>query len=341
MVSAKSLQKAVIDLQSTSPFPGILKIGILGFAVVTLIYLSWTATDLSSFIFFSFLTGIVYAPLLITTHDAIHHTLTGWKWFDEIVPRIIAYPILWLHGTYGEIHKIHHKMNGDDLNDPERVQWSVEEYAQASSLTKIYVKRQWFFDIFVLAGCGLILKTLLASSKFAKKSRSIRKQLFFDLFFIVTTNSVIYGIASYYGHTVKYFCFWLILERIGGGILQLRAHIEHYGLWGKGRHYFETQCFACRNIRTNFFVSWYFNHLNFHSVHHAFPRIPFYQLKTAHQRISQLYLDNLAQLPTANGYLFTSLNLARNPQLIGQTDANSAQGKRKMIPIKSIIISNV
>ena len=36
-------------------------------------------------------------------------------------------------------------------------------------------------------------------------------------------------------------------------------------------------------------VSWFFNHLNFHSVHHAFPRVPFYALEEAHQRFLALY----------------------------------------------------
>lgn len=124
------------------------------------------------------------------------------------------------------------------------------------------------------------------------------------------------------------------MERCTGAVMQWRSHIEHYGLWGKGRHYFETQVYTCRNIVTNGFTSWFFNRLNFHSVHHAFPRVPFYLLETAHRRFLELYGSaTIEHLVEDSGYLATSLRLATNPCVIGAADEKSVSRRRTMIRV--------
>jgi fatty acid desaturase len=115
----------------------------------------------------------------------------------------------------------------------------------------------------------------------------------------------------------KYLALWVILERVGGGLLQFRAHILHFGLWGKEANFFETQIFNSRNIRTNTFTSWYFVHLNFHSVHHAFPTVPFYNLREAHSRLRRLYSasEGRRELIEDTGYFQTALRLVRGLHL--------------------------
>jgi fatty acid desaturase len=333
MVSARDLQKAVLDLQTITPGPGLRKTAFLATITLALIYAAWTVDGTAPFLLLSVATGTVYAAWLITTHDAIHHTLTGMRWFDELVPRLMSHPIIWFHGTYSEIHKLHHKMNGDDLADPERVQWTEDEYARAGALGRFYVRHQWVLDIFVFGGIGLIYKTVRAALGFYGRSKGVRRELWLDVSGIVASNAILYGVAASHGMALKYFVFWLILERIGGGVLQWRAHVEHYGLWGRGRHYFETQAYNCRNLRTSRLTSWFFNHLNFHSVHHAFPRVPFYRLEEAHQRFMQLYGEGADKLIVDDGYLGTALALARTPMLIGAVDPESPRGRRLMVRV--------
>jgi fatty acid desaturase len=327
----KKLHALIKDLEHTGPWRGVTKYSFLLAMFLITSFFALSTDNTALFTVFTILAGFLAASLLILTHDAIHHTLTGWALFDEIAPRI-SNSILWFHGVYKEIHKIHHKMNGDDINDPERVQWTVEEYEKASTIKRFYIRNQWFFDIFVFAGIGLILKTLLHGFKNFNKSKAIRREFLFDSVGIITFNLIIYSIAYSNGIALKFFLFWLILERISGGILQWRAHIEHYGLWGKGQHFYETQLFNCRNIVTSPIVSWYFNHLNFHSVHHAFPRVPFYHLEEAHGRFKKFIAENQLNitLTEEKGYLNTSFMLARKPILIGPQKNQSKQ--RIMIP---------
>ena len=111
--------------------------------------------------------------------------------------------------------------------------------------------------------------------------------------------------------------YWFIVERVGGGLMQFRAHILHYGLWGKEANFFETQIFNSRNIRTNPLTSSYYVHLNFHSVHHAFPTIPFYNLEEAHKRMIALYANAQGRKAMAEeeGYLKTAWKLMKGLHL--------------------------
>ena len=334
VVTAKDLQRVVQDLQTTEPMPGLIKTAVLVSLTLGFIALGFSASYSPLGVLFAAVAGVFFGAWIITTHDAIHHTLTGISWFDEFVPRLFSFPCLWFHGTYSEIHKLHHKMNGDDVADPERVQWTLEEYNQAPPLVRFYIRHQWAIDIFVFAGIGLIIKTLRQGFKFYDRSKGLRREMWLDIVGILGANLLVYGVASRFGLASWWGITWLILERVGGGIMQWRAHIEHYGLWGKGRHYFETQAYNCRNIRTDRLTSWYFNHLNFHSVHHAFPRVPFYKLETAHKRFLELYgRHGVEPLEEVDGYLKSSMKLAFAPKVIGPVDPSSSHGARRMVPV--------
>ena len=334
MVTAKQLQRAVADLQSTRPGPGLLKVSICSVLFVAGAYVAMTASSLASFVIAAAFCGLVASVMIITTHDAIHHTLTGLIWFDELFPRLMSWPILWVHSIYSEVHKVHHKMNGDDIADPERVQWTREEYAQASQIGRFYVRHQWLFDIFVFAGFGLIFDTCKKGLRYARVSKSMRRAVLTDITGLLVVNGLIYSVAIAHGNGLRCLAFWLVMERCTGAIMQWRAHVEHYGLWGKGRHYFETQSYTCRNIQTNSFASWFFNRLNFHSVHHAFPKVPFYLLETAHQRFVDLYAKAGGEpLVEEQGYVMTAFKLARQPTVIGAPDPLSVSHRRSMVSL--------
>jgi fatty acid desaturase len=332
-VAPKLWQKAVLDLQATKPGPGLVKAATLTALVAPCAYGAVSAESGWAFFAWAALAGYFLVAMLITTHDAIHHTFTGWRWFDEIFPRLVSWPVIWVHGTYAEVHKLHHKMNGDEYADPERVQWTVEEYERAGPLGKFYVRHQWVLDILVFGGLGLIYKTASHAYRLRAKSKGIRRQLALDLVGIVGSNAVIYTVAASHGAAVRWFLFWVIAERMGGAVLQWRAHVEHYGLWGKGRHYFETQAYACRNVTTSRFVSWYMNGLNFHSAHHMFPRIPFYHLREAHRRLGDLARDHGAGLVQDLGYMAVTRRLVGAPALIGGVDPASERGSRMQVAI--------
>jgi len=314
-LTTKELRAVFSDFKIT-PWRGLLKACANTAVLILLITWMFSVDSLLLFVLIGVPTGFWYGSTLILTHDAIHHTLTGWKTFDEIFPRLLSYPALWFHGLYSELHRLHHKMNGNDPLDPESPHWTRERYDKSSKITQFYVRHHWGFDLFLFAGFGMLAKHLMAGISLYSQNKRIRKQLWADLFGILLVNGLIYTVAIYHHKGPRYLFFFLLMERTIGFVQQLRSKIEHYGLWDPTDSPFESQLFNSRNIKTSAITSWYFNALNFHSIHHGFPKIPFYRLKEAHKKLQDYCIKHGKPLLEDVSYLQTALRLAKQPFLI-------------------------
>ena len=330
----KDLPAATVDLYQVNAWAGLWRFSSLGFIFLSLVAIVWlTDNDL---IFWSItpIAGLFYVFWLICTHDTVHHTLTGWLWFERIMPRLVSYPMLWPYGVYAELHRLHHGWNGSDLRDPERVQWTQAEYEQAPPWLQWYVRHQWALDILGLGGIGLILKTVLNGLRFRAIVPQMRLQLWIDCIGIVIVQATLLTLTALHGELVRYLIFWLILERVIGAVGQIRDHLEHYALWGKASGHQLTQLYACRNLKTSPLVGWLMGGLNYHAVHHAFPGIPFNRLPEAFDRIqSVLHQHNLPSMQQGNGYLQETLYFFRHLSVISEATADNTTGRRLMISI--------
>jgi len=317
-VDPKALARAVAPYESTEPWQGLFKFFILLLPILFgAKWLVFDSPDLMTMILVTVPFAFLYSSLLITTHDALHTTLTGSKWFDEIAPRLISWPVYSIHSVYQEVHKLHHNMNGSNLSDPERVQYTVTEYQNSSKAMKFFIRNQWFFNLFIFTGVGIIYKTALFGANFFKTSKTMRRAFFLDAFGIALVNSVIVTLAITQDRFLYYGIWYFVTQYVVGFVLQLRAHVEHYGLWGKGKNFYDTQVWNCRNMKVPFYVSWYFNFLSFHTIHHAFPRVPFYKLREAQNAMREVYEKSGLTIPESElGYIKQSLELAKNPVLI-------------------------
>jgi fatty acid desaturase len=330
----RELHTAIADLCQVDPRVGLFRFATIGAVFLGLAALAWSVTDLPTFVAIAAIAGIFYAFWMICGHDMIHQTLTGWPWFETITPRLMTWPMLWPYGLYATLHRLHHGWNGIDLRDPERVQWTAEEYRRANPFLRWYVSHQWFFDIFVLGGIGLIVKTFSNGWKLRTVLPQLRSQFWLDLTGMLLIQAGLLAFFSYQGEVGRYLLFWLILERAVGAIVQARDHLEHYGLWGQTGDYQLTQLYACRNLKTYPWVGWFMGGLNYHAVHHAFPNIPFNRLPEAFQRIQTvLQRRGLPLMLEGNGYLRATLQLGQHPSAIGAVNPQDLTGRRDMVPI--------
>lgn len=313
----KDLKNATADLHQVNPLVGLWRLGVISLCFAAAIVLAWWKVGTWNFYFWTVVAGWFYAFLFVCTHDAVHHTLTGWVWLDEFSSRLIAWPMLWPFGCYSQLHRLHHGWNGTNLQDPERVQWSWEEYQQASQLQRFYVRHQWPIDLFILGGIGLIIKTWFKAWRLKSSFPRLKFQFWLDTGGIALTILSLFALAYSHGVLLQALIFWLLLERVTGLILQTRDHLEHYGLWQNQGQYLLTQLYACRNLEVSPLVSWLMGGLNYHAVHHAFPTIPFNQLDIAFERIQAVLEQyNLPPMTLAQGYLFASLDLSHQTMLI-------------------------
>ncbi|WP_026731693.1 fatty acid desaturase family protein [Fischerella sp. PCC 9605] len=331
---SQELRQVTADLHQVNPLVGLLRFSILGLIFFSLVTLAWLTPKVSLFVGATMLAGIFYGYWLLCTHDMIHRTLTGWNWFDALMPRLIGWPMLWPHSIYAELHRLHHGWNGIDLRDPERVQWTWQEYQQAHPFVRWYVRHQWVCDIFVLAGFGMIFKTFIKGVRFQTVVPRIRQQLLLDITGMLMVNGILLILVISQGVLLRYLLFWLILERVAGVIGQTRDHLEHYALWGRFTGHQLTQFYACRNLNTSSLVGWLMGGLNYHGVHHAFPDIPFNLLPEAFHRIQGvLQQHGLPLMQLEPGYLKSTYWWSRHPSLIGEVDNSDTTGRHCMIPV--------
>ncbi|NJM99941.1 MAG: fatty acid desaturase [Phormidesmis sp. RL_2_1] len=314
----QELRAAVADLQDADPWAGLVRFISLGGLTLGMTILTWKTDHISLFILGAIATSLVYAFWLICNHDATHRRLTGWEWFDILMPRLISWPMLWPVGTYNQLHRLHHGWNGIDLRDPERVQWTTVEYLAAPAWQRWYIRHQWPIDILIFGGIGLIVRTFSQGIKQQNNAPHLRQQMLIDVVGIIGTQAAIFGIVALQMLSVwQYLLFWIVLERGIGIIVQTRDHLEHYGLWQQTTSYQITQLYACRNLTTPQWVNWLMGGLPYHSVHHAFPKIAYRRLPEAFQRIQAvLFRHQLPPLPTSLGYIATSLHLSGQTSLI-------------------------
>lgn len=237
--------------------------------------------------------AIVYTAILVTTHDCIHRSYTGIRSFDDYWPLIWSWLIYWPHRTYAEIHRIHHAMLGNNLDDPERPTFLKSEFEQAGLIKRWYIRHQWLVNIFVLGGIGFIVKHWQVAYRFRHRFPHLKNAMKRDAIGLGITSGIQWIVYVYFDCFTEYLMTFFIIERIAGGLLQLRALAEHYGLW-EGRHGELTyrQAMSCRNIKAGWLGRWLFNDLCFHSIHHVYPSIPWYKLGEAHLTIPA-YWDSI------------------------------------------------
>ncbi|HYO55947.1 fatty acid desaturase [Archangium sp.] len=297
------------DLQQTEPGPGLLQVacrlaGQCFWVAVTLS--AWQQQAYGLFAVGALLGGLWFASFMSLTHDAVHHTLTGIPVLDEVLARMVSWPMTWPIGVYAHAHALHHKLNGVDPRDPERVQPTEEEYARASPVKRWFMRHQLEFRIFVAGAFGLVSSLLLGALSRARTTPALRRVLLLDALGIALTTTTIYGTAYLVGGSdlvVGVLLQWLIYERCVGVAHQFRVHAEHYGRWQSRGNFLDTQYAATRNIESNALLRLFYNHLNRHAVHHMFARIPFYRLEEANRRLGDLYAQAGNVTHDSSGYL--------------------------------------
>ncbi len=315
-IDPRTLSKAVDGLTSVDARHGF-RLALIHMVVLnSLLFLTFWVDQPQYFFGLAMMTAVYYSAVMITSHDAIHHTLSGWYYFDEFVPRCFGYFIFWPHGLYAELHKLHHKQNGKDLADPERPTYSTEEYRASSRLGRWVIRHQWWISLFVSGGVGMLYRHIQHGIKLWPNHRSVRRAMVTDAVGIAFSFSIVIGVVLAFDIGLRFLVYILCVERVIGFFMQLRSHIEHYGLHVDAGPLIDTRLANCRNIVTNRFVSRFFNGLNFHSVHHAFPRIPYYNLREAHRRISAICQAAGQPLVESHGYVKTCIELARRPVLV-------------------------
>jgi fatty acid desaturase len=247
--------------------------------------------------------GVAYALLLIATHEMVHGTLLGWRRIETMIACLLSWPMAWPYLTYARLHRLHHRWNGRDPRDPERTDVLLVERLQASPLRRWQQSHQQPWRILVLGRVGLIADTMIKGLQLQRVDPRLGLARLGDGIGVVVVHTAMLSVAVVKGEIWHYLLFWLVLERVIGGIVQLRGLVEHHGLWQQHASPLQTQLYASRNIRCSAWFNGLMGGLPHHSAHHAFPWLCSARLPEASARIAAvLARHGAAPIPIADSY---------------------------------------
>ena len=282
------LHAAVADLRTTSTRPAqlrlllllsLLAIGAAGF---------WLLPAWPLRIAAAVLLALAETLLLIASHEACHGTLLRRRRLELWLASLISWPMLWPVHTYRLLHGLHHRWNGSDRRDPERL------HHQQPGRWPLLV---------VAGGAGLILKAVQQALLLQRDYPGLRRALLLDGLGMLIVQILILTLVMRHGQLLAYAFSWFVVERLAGALLQLRGAMEHWQLWRPQHHPLLTQLYSSRTVDVPAWLSELLGGLPHHSVHHAFPALPAAALPEATERVEAVLRSHgYPPLPRCEGY---------------------------------------
>ena len=282
------LHAAVADLQAKPVDPAIgrlaLLLGLLALGGIGYWMLPAWPLRLAA----ALLVALAETLLLIATHEACHGTLLGHRRLELALAALISWPMAWPLFSYRLLHRLHHRWNGCDRRDPERV-----------DLTQ----RSPWRPLVLAGGVGLILRTLQEVLQLQAQQPALRRALLIDAIGVCVVQGLILLVVFQHGQWLTYGLCWLLVERVAGALLQLRGAIEHWQLSQPQAHPLLTQLYSSRTVAVPGWLTSLLGRLPHHSVHHGFPTIPADRLEQATARVDEvLHRHGYPPLPRCQGY---------------------------------------
>ncbi len=247
---------------------------------------------------------VLYALVLISTHDISHGTLLGQGNLEQGVGCALSWPVGWPYLTYRNLHMLHHRMNGMDLRDPERREPTSDEAALAHPLRQWHFRHPFWGSALLMGGAQLIGSMFWFGWTLRRDHSRLLRGMRIDATGIVLVQILLVSLAIWLGGLLKLLLMLLVVERIVGAVMQVRGMIEHHGLWQRNSTYELTQLYTSRNIKAGWLVNFLMGGLPHHSLHHAYPSIPYHNLPTASQIAERVLSQHgKPRLPKAANYV--------------------------------------
>lgn len=298
------IQAEIAPLCRVNRHLGLLRLLVLLVPVVVGLVLFWRVDSLALASLWLVPAALAYALLMIATHDISHGTLLDLGSWEQALGCILSWPIGWPYRTYRNLHQLHHRMNGCDLRDPERREPSPAESARAGRWRRLHFAHPFWVSALVMGGLQLMASMFWCAWRLRPHHSRLMSGLRLDLIGILAVQLVMVSLAVLHGELLKWLLMLVIVERLVGAVMQTRGLIEHHGLWRSDTTYELTQLYSSRNITSGRWLNLLMGGLPHHSLHHAYPTIPYDQLPQASAIAEQiLRADGRAPLPRVPSYL--------------------------------------
>jgi fatty acid desaturase len=247
--------------------------------------------------------AVFYAFVMISTHDISHASLLDLGSAEQALGCALSWPVAWPYRTYRNLHQLHHRMNGMDLRDPERREPSEEELSRAGWWRRLHFRHPFWLSVLVLGGIQLIGSMFWFGWKLRDSHSRLVGGLISDGIGILVVQAAMFTWAIGHGQLIKLLLMLVVVERVVGALMQVRGMIEHHGIWKRFSTYELTQLYSSRNIAASSLVNLLMGGLPHHSLHHAYPSIPYDKLPQATSIAEEVLGRNgHPPLPKINSY---------------------------------------
>jgi fatty acid desaturase len=276
-------------------------VGITG----TLLWLTWgTWWAVPLFMVHGTFLNFLYAG----QHELSHGTVFRTKWLNEWVGRFFGF-VLFYPRTFDQVqHMAHHRYTQDWARDGElaRDPYNLSSYIMWMSGTTYWYTR---WRRIVRFSLGIVTEPYLPAYRKPELVREARVML--ALYALIAVVSVL-------GHSWAAVILWLAPMCVMKFTHQLQNTIEHLGLPHDDDILGNT-----RSTRTNAFLRWLAWQMQYHTAHHAFPAVPFHQLRELHKVV---FTDRGIEAPTMTywGFQAAALRAFAN----GKTESDYPSDRR-------------
>ena len=219
------------------------------------------------------LLGIVINFLYAGQHELSHWTVFKTKFLNEFFGRVIGFFMLFPRDYDQIMHFAHHRWTQDWERDGELTR---APYTLGSYLLWMSGITYWRNRVVGISrrACGIIIEPYIGASQEGKIIRESRWHL--------AGYGLIFSVSLYlesWGAVV----FWLLPMVLTKSVHQLQNTIEHLGLSHKADILNNT-----RSTRTNALMRWLCWQMPYHTAHHSYPSVPFWQLRKLNEKIESI-----------------------------------------------------
>lgn len=227
-----------------------------------------------AFILNTIIAYLLYIPMHEAAHKNISGTKYGYSWIDDVVGHVCSLPLRFSFSAHRLNHLKHHAFTNDKHKDP--------DYYVAGSLFLLPIKVVMSSIVLPLYFVETLFngKVSIVGSKVrkvlerngGKETLKTEKRFFF-------LNVMILLMFTAAGHLSLFLCVWYLPSKIAILFLNiLFAWLPHYPHEETDK-YLNTKVFLFPGS------SILLVGINYHLVHHLYPRVPYYKLASVYQEI--------------------------------------------------------
>lgn len=214
--------------------------------------------------------GVLINFLYAAQHELSHATVFKTRKLNEFFGRFVGFFMVFPRDFDQVMHFAHHQYTQDWERDGELVR---EPYTLTTYLLWLSGITYWRNRIFGLVRRtrGIILEPFIKPNEEAKIIRESRLHMLGYL--VIALVSALTG-------SWAVLTFWILPMVLTKPVHQLQNTIEHLGLSHESDILENT-----RSTRANALIRWLCWQMPYHTAHHTFPAVPFWQLKALNEKI--------------------------------------------------------